>query len=170
MTPLPTSLPRKSSFNPPTRRFLNKQIKNSQSANTIGRVTPPRGLNNELSEKGGFISRTSNGALIFLRGHYPGRWGSRRVGRWQIVGAPYVTGKIFCTERAGRGRVGGARSEFRHVYITAQDISQSWAKLPKFPGSGVLKRGTSIHFFTPTRTHTHTPPPLRCSAALGSKP
>lgn len=36
-----------------------------------------------------------------------------------------------------------ARSEFRHVYITAQGISQS---LLEFPGSRVLKRGTTFTF------------------------
>lgn len=42
----------------------------------------------------------------------------------------------LCTEFwAKLGGEAHVRSEFRHVYITAQDISQSLAKLPKFPGS-----------------------------------
>lgn len=42
----------------------------------------------------------------------------------------------LCTEFwAKQGGEAHVRSEFRHVYITAQDISQSLAKLPKFPGS-----------------------------------
>lgn len=105
-----TRFPRKASFNTPTRRFLNKQIKNSQSANTISRVPPPRGLNNKLSEKGDFISTTSNGGGgggVFLRGHYPGQGGQGGLGVVdQIAGAPYVTGETLCTQRAGRGGSG----------------------------------------------------------------
>lgn len=42
----------------------------------------------------------------------------------------------LCTECwAKLGGEAHVRSEFRHVYITAQDISQSLAKLLKFPGS-----------------------------------
>lgn len=56
--------------------------------------------------------------------------------------APDVTGKPLA-QNAGLNWEGGgeghARSEFRHVYITAQDISQSLAKLLKFPGSRVAE-------------------------------
>ena len=42
----------------------------------------------------------------------------------------------LCTEFwAKLGGEAHVRSEFRHVYITAQDISQSLAKRTKFPGS-----------------------------------
>lgn len=46
------------------------------------------------------------------------------------------------------GGEGHAISEFRHVYITAQDISQSRAKLLKFPGSRVAECWIEAQAFT----------------------
>lgn len=64
-----------------------------------------------------------------------------------------------------RGEGGAyARSEFRHVYITAQDISQSQAqaaRVPRLRSHRVLKRGTSFSLFS-----SSLPPPAP-SVAVG---
>lgn len=134
------------------------------------------GADNELPEKGGFIRRTSNGGPRLPQGSLPWPGGAAVKGAGAESWCSLVTGKALCTERAGRemgrgGWGGHARSEFRHVYITAQDISQSSAKLPKFPGSGVLKRGTGIHFSSlPHSSHLLPPAPLLWGLSRSSTP
>lgn len=55
----------------------------------------------------------------------------------------------FCTECwAKLGVEAHVRSEFRHVYITAQDISQSLAKLLRFPGSKDVECWKEAQVFT----------------------
>lgn len=77
------------------------------------------------------------------QGHYP----AQEMRKW----APDVTGKPLA-QNVGLNWEGGgeghARSEFRHVYITAQDISQSPAKLLKFPGSRVAECWKEAQAFT----------------------
>lgn len=105
--------------------------KTSQSARTVSHV-PPERTNNEIQRKAALLARTSNGP-IFPRGSLPCS-GNERVGslcHWQNPFAQNAGAKL--------GGEGHARSEFRHVYITAQDISQSPAKLLKFPGSRVVE-------------------------------
>lgn len=90
-------------------------------------------------EQSSFICRTSNSP--YSPGSLPGS-GNKKVGSWCHWQTP-------CTECWVKlGREGHARSEFRHVYITAQDISQSLAKLLKFPGSRVAECWKEAQAFT----------------------
>lgn len=90
-------------------------------------------------ELSSFICRTSNSP--YSPGSLPGS-GNKKVGSWCHWQTP-------CTEYWVKlGREGHARSEFRHVYITAQDISQSLAKLLKFPGSRVAECSKEAQAFT----------------------
>lgn len=110
--------------------FFSKP-KTSQSAHTVSHV-PPERTNNEIQRKAALLAQTSNGP-IFPWGSLPCS-GNERVGslcHWQNPFAQNAGAKL--------GGEGHARSEFRHVYITAQDISQSPAKLLKFPGSRVVE-------------------------------
>lgn len=94
------------------------------------------------SEQSSFICRTSNS--LFSPGSLP-RSGNEKVGSWCHWQTPCTE---FRVKLRGGGGEGHARSEFRHVYITAQDISQSPAKLLKFPGSRVAECWKEAQAFT----------------------
>lgn len=90
-------------------------------------------------EQSSFVCRTSNSP--YSPGSLAGS-GNKKVGSWCHWQTP-------CTECWVKlGREGHARSEFRHVYITAQDISQCLAKLLKFPGSRVAECWKEAQAFT----------------------
>ncbi len=100
-------------------------------SNVIGRFAPLL-RNNWVQSKAALFAGLQT--AYSPQGHYP----AQEMRKW----APDVTGKPL-PQNAGLnwewGGEGHARSEFRHVYITAQDISQSRAKLLKFPGSKVAE-------------------------------
>lgn len=153
--------PRKSSINPPTRKFQNKQIKKHNR--------PCSSSNNELSEKDGFISRTSNGAPCLPQGSlpWPGKGGgSSRVGRG---GGPARRCSLCHRQkplhRAGREGAGWGRQirvqtclHYSSGYFS--ELGQA-AEVPRLRRAGVLKRGTSIHFFSECRPPPRLPLPKK---------
>lgn len=95
------------------------------------------------SEKNSYICSTTSNSL-FSPGSLPSS-GNKKVGSWCHWQTPWTECWV---KLGGRRREGHARPEFRHVYITAQDISQSLAKLLKFPGSRVAESWKEAQAFT----------------------
>lgn len=106
--------------------------------------------NNQVQSENGFIrSGTSNSQSSL--GSLPSS-GNEKVGSWCHWQTPFAQSAGLNWERGDEGGGGeggeGARSEFSHVYITAQDISQSLAKLLKFPGSRAAECWKEAQAFT----------------------
>lgn len=96
-----------------------------------------------VSEQSSFICGTSN--TPFSPGSLPCS-GNEKVGSWCHWQTPHQNAGL--NWEGAEEEEGLARSEFSHVYITARDISQSLAKLPRFPGSRVAECWKEAQAFT----------------------